>query len=211
MRHVIFIICTVLIASCSSSQRLAQQEMKIYGSAGSPDDSILTTLQKQHDILLVFAEDNPAWTRTTKYNILAEKNKQWKGYKYEVHNATIRSEVRIKSGVSEVIVSQISSDSVLRYVTKHELWKAQGDGGKNFCNNTAPGSASTRPGSNCNITDANTWKLFIIIPDHVKEISFYAPEYFEQCCPGNRERKNFVEAVKKIKALVGEAVAPLLK
>ncbi len=36
MRPVLFIICTVLIASCSSSQRLAQQEMKTYGSVGAP-------------------------------------------------------------------------------------------------------------------------------------------------------------------------------
>lgn len=210
MRVVLFIICTVFIASCSSSQKLAQQEIKIYGSAGSPDDSMLTTLQKQHDLLLVFAEDNPAWTRTTKYSVLANKNKQWDGYHYEVNNAKIGSKSKMKSGLNKITISQSLSDSVLQYVTKNELWKDQGDGGKDFCNNTTPSSASTRPGSNCNITDANTWKLYIIIPDRVKEISFYAPEYFEQCCPGNQERKNFVEVVKKIKALMHGSASPAI-
>ena len=59
--------------------------------------------------------------------------------------------------------------------------KIKGDSGQVFCNN---GSA------NCTINDAGTSRLWIITKKSFINPSYYAPEFFENCCP-QKERGLF--------------------
>ena len=197
----------LILASCSSSRSFSNEDFvsKINDSVMATQqeelDSILSALQKQNDLLLVFADENFAWTRMTSYHILAKNGEEWKGYFYKGSNRKMSA--NSDTIYKEITVSKEDANDLLAFFNANELWKVKGDDGKNFCaevNNTSNGSKPAI--QKCNIYDANTWQLFIITHDKVISPSYYAPDFYERCCPGNTDRKHFVEAAKKIRSLI---------
>lgn len=163
-------------------------------------DSVLADLRQKNELLLVFADENFAWTRMTSYYILAKNGEQWKGYFYKGSNRKMPAST--DTIYKEISVSKEDADDVLAHFNANELWKVKGDDGKNFCAGTNSSDSSKPVTQKCNIYDANTWQLFMITHDKVISPSYYAPDFYERCCPGNIDRKHFVEAAKKIRSLI---------
>ncbi len=189
-----------LLSACSNNKNLAQSAMPtldtliqhINSSKTDAEDANpqLAQLQKENDIVISFATLNFAWSRTGTYFVIAGKNGIWKRYQYKAklspgNEATI-----------ELVPQSVLADSVLplleRY-TKAGLWQTAGDDGGNFC----PGNKQ------CNINDAETWSLSVATPQHIHTTTYYAPQFFEECCPGNHLRSEFVSIGKLMQQLAG--------
>lgn len=206
MKMLAFVMIISVTSACSQTQKITMNEFihKVNNATVRSNeelDSVLQVLQQQNDLLLVFADENFAWTRTSTYYILAKNKEQWKGYYYKGSNRQMPVPKNETNFVT-INVSQDEADSVLNYFNANNLWEVPGDNGKNFCNNDSSVSGNKPVTSKCNIYDANTWQLFMITKTKVISPSYYAPEFYERCCPGNMHRKHFVEAAKKIKDLV---------
>lgn len=206
MKFFAIVFLLMMIVSCGSSREVsANNFVNSINSAPAPSndetlDSMLSALQQQNDLLLVFADQNFAWTRTTTYYILAKDGKDWKGYFYKGSN-------RPSPGTSNIIYNAVSvsgaeADSVLAYFDNNALWQVKGDNGKDFCSTSSETNDKQTITNKCNIYDANTWKILMITKNKILSPSYYAPEFYERCCPGNTDRKHFVEAAKKIQALI---------
>jgi hypothetical protein len=160
-----------------------------YARTGQVTDSFLLSLQQSNEVVLAFAVESNAWIRAIDYRIIALHNGKWKGYTYYKRTTGGAME---KQGTIEV--SDDSCNAVWDFIQANESWKINGDAGKNFCNAGSP--------KNCNINDGVTWRLFILTKDKISDPAYYEPAYFEECCPGNADRRLFIETADKIKNAV---------
>ena len=146
-------------------------------------------MQQQNEVVLAFATESYAWIRAVDYRIITMNKGQWKGYTYYK---------RVTGGAWEkhesVPVSNDTCNALWKFIQTNETWKIKGDDGKDFC------SGSQK--KNCNINDGVTLRLLIIVKDKITDPAYYEPAFFEECCPGNADRKLFIEAVNKIKSAV---------
>jgi len=160
-----------------------------YGSTEQLTDSVLHSLQQNNELILAFAVETNAWVRAVNYKVLAMNKDQWKGYTYYVNNTT-----HISSGLKPAEVSNDTCNSLWNFFQTREVPKIIGDNGENYCIGDKK--------NNCNINDGATWRLILLTKNKVIDLSFYEPEYYENCCPGNADRELFLQAVNKIKAIV---------
>ncbi len=146
-------------------------------------------MAKQNELVIAFGTLNSAWTRKGTFYVLACKNKMWKLYLYQLKlsSALIDSTPQIDS--SNLSVS--SAEHIKQLYTSSQLWNTSGDTNSLFCNNK----------KDCNITDAETLTLSVATPQNIHTTTYYAPEFFEQCCPGNPYRHSFVAIAKEIQKI----------
>ncbi|MDQ2752864.1 MAG: hypothetical protein M3R72_07560 [Bacteroidota bacterium] len=191
--------CTFFIA-CYSNKQLAYSsgnhlnDTLIQNINKSKSDNVQTansTLKKwakQNDLIIAFATLNYAWTRKGTYYVFTCKNNQWKLYSYQVKlNAVSDSAIQITS----IKIPDSEAENIKRLYASSQLWKTSGDERGNFCNDN----------KDCNITDAETWTLSVATPENIHTTTYYAPEFFEGCCPGNPYRQQFVTIAKEIEKI----------
>jgi hypothetical protein len=188
----------VLSASCSNSQKLIVKDFDTYATLTTPTDSTLQSLQKNNEVLLVYAVEDHAWTRSTAYHVLASNDNSWKSYYYKVANKNTFLEKSWPVEVRAAVVAKTSGDSLLANFIREEVWKIKGDNNRNFCQTTSSDNIVT----GCNITDQPTYKLMIITKPKMYSSSYYAPEFFEKCCPGDKDRIKFLNAAHQVLNLV---------
>ncbi len=175
---------TAAFASCKAQQNLVIQKIDEAGSNQTLEDSVINNLRNNNDIVIAYAVENFAWVRKINYLILTQKNGEWKGYQYNVS--------LLKQNPSQSIVSaninKNACDSLIAYIMQNNAWTIKGDNGSNFCTN-----GSTK----CNINDAASGRLWIITKKTVFNPSYYAPEFYENCCP-DKDRALFLSIKNKI-------------
>ncbi len=174
----------MIIISCKAKQTSIIN--KVDEAAGNKvlEDSVITNLRNNNDIVIAYADENFAWVRKIDYTILAQQNGVWKGYTYKVSLMKLNPSQRISS----LNINKNVCDSLVEYLIKNKAWTIKGDTGNVFCAN---GNA------NCNINDASSGRLWIITKKAVINPSYYAPEFYENCCP-NKERALFLSIKNKI-------------
>lgn len=200
MKQIIYFLTLLTILSCKNTKVMssdisnennnttnAQSEI-----AGQPKDSILQQLRKENDLVLAFEVETVAWGRTSTYKILAKKGNEWKGYTAFV----TRTPQRNNPGLTSVQVNNQQAEQVWEFFRNNKILTIPGDKGENFCDDSSKG---------CNINDGTVWHLLVITKDSISAPTYYEPRFFEKCCPGNQQRKLFLEAVDKLSALVGGA------
>ena len=149
----------------------------------------LKKLQLQNDFIIAFATLNYAWLRKATYYVLANKNNEWKLYIYQ--STLTLLPVDTTTEIISVSISSDSAEAIKKLYASSQLLKTNGDENRMFCGNK----------KNCNITDAETWTLSIATPKNIHTTTYYAPEFFEKCCPGNLYRQQFIAIAKEIKNL----------
>lgn len=192
LRHTIIISALLLCMFSCSSRQYAMNSFEKYATNTPVEDSVLLSLQHQNDIVIAYAVDNTAWSKSSTYQIIAKSKDEWSGYYYFVNHSAPGSNFNI----NPVMVSKESCDSLWQYMQQNEVWKIKGDQNGNFCSNA---------GSNCNINDGQTWHLMVITKSKTSQSSFYEPAFYEGCCPGNADRKLFINTAYKIQHLVSES------
>lgn len=179
----------VVILSCNNTRVMSAGSFDQYARTEQVTDSFLLSLQQHNEVVLVFAVESYAWVRAIDYRIIALNKDQWQGYSYYK---------RITGGAIEkhetINVSNDLCSEAWKFIQTNEAWKVKGDDGKDFC------SGSEK--KNCTINDGVTWRMYILTKDKIADPAYYEPAFFEECCPGNNERKLFIEAVTKIKNAV---------
>ena len=173
MKNIFFAIPFLLFLSCHNSKAMTANSLDQLGrKEQQPEDSVLLDLQKNNEVVLAFAIETYAWAKTKNYKILALNNNEWKGFNYTVNNTSHTS-----SGLMPVDVSADSCYALWKFIKDKEATKIEGDNGKDFC--------IGQKKNNCNINDGATWRLLFIMKNSIADPSYYEPEFYEKCCPGN--------------------------
>ena len=175
---------TAVFASCKAQQNLIIQKIDEAGSNQILEDSVLNNLRNNSDIIIAYAVENFAWARKIDYTIIAQTNGEWKGYHYK--RSLMKQDP--SQSISSISINKKACDSLVEYISQTNAWKIKGDGGNNFCTNGS---------KNCNINDATSGRLWIITKKTVFNPSYYAPEFYEKCCP-DKDRALFLSVKNKI-------------
>ena len=175
---------TAAFASCKAQQNLIIQKIDEAGSNQNLEDSIINNLRNDNDIVIAYAVENFAWVRKINYLILVQKNGEWKGYQYNVN----LMKQNPSQSIAPVNINKNACDSLMAYISQTNAWKIKGDNGSKFC---------TDGSKNCNINDAASARLWIITKKTVFNPSYYAPEFYEKCCP-DKNRALFLSIKSKI-------------
>ena len=178
-------------AQKTSTQNTLQDNIKSVGSQAPIEDEELQKLQSENDLVIAYAVENFAWARSIDYKIIAQKNNEWKGYRY--HKNLMANDVASPTTFNAVPVNKSACDELLSYITEKNAWTIKGDNGSNFCTNGA---------KQCNINDAPGARLWLITKDAVVNPSYYAPEFYERCCH-DEQRSLFLSITQKIATIVG--------
>jgi hypothetical protein len=189
MKDYLIALFTVIVLSCNNTRVMSANSFDTHARTEQAADSFLLALQQQNEVVLAFAVESYAWIRAVDYRIIALNKGQWKGYTYYK---------RLSGGATEkheqITVSNDVCNDTWKFIQTNEAWKIKGDNGKDFC-----GGSENK---NCTINDGVSWRLLILTKDKITDPSYYEPAFYEECCPGNTERKLFIEAVNKIKTAV---------
>jgi hypothetical protein len=190
MKNILFAIPFLLLLSCHSSKAMESDAIENFERQAPLDDTVLQMLQKNNELVLAFAVETYAWAKTKNYEILTLNNNEWKGYRYSVSITGHTS-----SGLIPTPVSEDSCNALWEFIKERDATKIPGDNGNDFCNDEKK--------SDCNINDGVTWRLFFVTKSNVTDPSYYEPQFYENCCPGNKNRQLFLELANKIKSIVG--------
>jgi len=182
--------------SLINSDCSAQKDLLVSNVESSPnkqvvEDSVLLKLQGENELVVAYAIENFAWARSIDYRIIAQNNNEWKGYRY--HENLMRSGAGSPTSFNEVPVNKKTAESLLNYITENKAWDIKGDPEGNPCKDG---------NKKCNINDAASGRLWIITKNGALNPSYYAPEFYERCCP-DKQRGLFVSISEKISAAVG--------
>jgi hypothetical protein len=192
MKIYVFLACLSAFAllACTGPKKAAylQKSSAGYGRVEQLADSFLHSLQQQNDVVLASAVENTAWGHSISYHILAQHNNKWAGYLYSIA-------VNKRVIISPLQVSKPAADSVLGFFIENQVWKIEGDKGRNFCD-------STYGRKSCVINDGTTTHLLIVTPTGVIRPTYYEPLFYQRCCP-NAMRQLFLQAVDKVQTATG--------
>ena len=180
---------------CSAQKNSLVTNVEAGGSKQPIEDSTLQKLQADNDFIIAYAVENYAWVRSLDYRIIAQKNNEWKGYRY--HKNLMKGDAGSPTSISTATVDKASCDALLNYIEENKAWAIKGDSGNGFCPNG---------NKNCNINDAADMRLWIITRNAAINPSYYAPDFYEKCCP-DAQRGLFLSITKKIAAIVGDSGA----
>lgn len=190
MKRIFCAIAIVAVASCSSSNKIFMNEMANSGATKKVSDSVFAGLQRDNDLVIAFGELNFAWVRNEKYAVLCKKGNEWKGYSY-YHNMMPAQKT---ATLSPAEVNASACDSLLAYITANKAWNIKPeDPEQGRCPNGK---------TDCNITDASSSSLWLITKNNYTNAAYYAPAFFEECCPGNEDRKLFLIIGAKVQTIV---------
>lgn len=184
-----FIIAVIVLFSCTNTNKMSTASFEQCAKNEKSADSFLLSLQQDNEIVLAFAAENNAWAKAIDYRIIAIKKGKWKGYAYykSISGAATQS-------INDVEVQQDSCNALWNFIQEKQAWKIPGDNGKDFC--------TTEKKSNCNIYDGITWRLLMFTKDKMVNPSYYEPQFYEECCPGDAQRVLFISVANMIKAVV---------
>lgn len=181
-------------SSCKAQKDLLVTNVESSAGKQPVEDSVLQKLQSENDLVIASAVENFAWVRSIDYKIIAQNHGEWKAYKY--HKNLMRSNAGSPTSLSAVDIDKTAADSILNYLTEKQAWTIKGDAENGPCNGNG----------NCNINDAASARLWVITKNAALNPSYYAPEFYQDCCP-NEQRALFISITKKIAAIVNEASA----
>lgn len=187
------IIC--LLAACTAGNKLLISEVNKKGNTDSIPDAVIRSLQQKNDIVLAFATENYAWGRSFNYSIICKNQDGWTGCKYQKKNMPDNN----SANLSPVTVNTAACDSLLSYITANKIWEIKGETGEG-------GNRCPNGNENCNINDAANNRLWLITKERFIAPSYYAASFFEECCPGNKDRNLFLMTGLKLTGIVNNAV-----
>ncbi|MBS1744955.1 MAG: hypothetical protein JST21_02170 [Bacteroidetes bacterium] len=188
----LFFFMAMVNTGCSAQKNLIEQNINSTGSQQTIDDAELKKLQTENDLVIAFAVENFAWVKSIDYFIIAKNNNGWKGYKY--HCNLMQGNAASPTSIHSQDVNSTDCDAVVKYISDNEGWNIKGDSGNGFCSDG---------NKNCNINDAPGSRLWMITKAAYINPSYYAPQFFEKCCP-EKQRGIFLSITQKIAGIFGE-------
>ena len=192
-QFLVSVIVILALGSCSAQKNSIAEQVDAFGTNQPIEDSVIRRLRGENDLVIAYAIENFAWVRSINYVIIAKKNDEWMGYHYYVNLMRNQTQPSAPGNINPAVVNKSSCDSLLEYMQQTKSWTIRGDSGQNFCPNA---------NTSCNINDAPGARLWIITKQALVNPGYYAPEFFEECCPGDKDRALFLSITKKIENIV---------
>jgi len=146
---------------------------------------VLTRLQKDFDFSIVYAPWS-AWDSSPNYYILAKKGDSLFAFRY---HQRIMADIPIEiqdTGLHQVKVAKITLEGLLKTIIKNDLSNLKEE------TNDSHGC----PGDGCQIVDAAHKCFYIINKEGHRYLHYYAPDYYEGCCPGSSARVSISKCAK---------------
>lgn len=169
-----------VFVACTSGSKLFVSEVNNAATATDTGDSVLISLRQKNDLVIAFATENYAWVRNISYLLICKNDNTWYGYNYKKQNMPNDKSYSF----SEIKINAPACDSLLNFINKNKAWEITGD--------TEEKSRCGESNSNCNINDASSNSLWLFTKEKLVSSSYYAPAFYEACCPGNVDRKLFL-------------------
>jgi hypothetical protein len=185
-------VIAVMSTGCNAQKNMLTDNINAVANKEPVEDSVLQRLQSENDLVIAYAVESFAWVKSINYRVLTKSNGEWKGYVY--HKNLMRNNAGSPTTFTTAAVDKAACDALLNYLTENEAWKIKGDSGNGFCSDG---------NKNCNINDANSARLWLMTKTGVLNPSYYAPDFFENCCP-DKQRGLFVSITKKITDIVAD-------
>lgn len=182
------------LMSCANTQKITSDKpgkMESISTENLYADSVIASLQKKNDLVLAYVVEANAWGKSATYQIITKKGDDWMGYFYYVNlMENAKTDGAHPFNINPVVLPKEACEAVLQSFEKNKIASIKGDGGKDFCGSNPP--------KNCTINDGTTSRLLWLTNSKTIEPSFYEPVFYEECCPGNADRKKFIEVMQKI-------------
>lgn len=197
------ILCFLVLSACGANQNLAQTKSMFSNNDtlikninnskadAETNNAELKKLVQENDLVIAFASLNYAWTRRGTYTVLANRNKEWKLYWFQSRLPPSANESTEE--LKPLNVSAADAEKIKNLYAESSLWTTEGDADGNFCAGK----------KDCNINDAETWAISAATPQKMHTTTYYAPKFFEECCPGNSIRARFVGLAEEMMKLTG--------
>ena len=193
MRQLFFLSSLFLISCMSSSTGNSNNNSG--NTTSYAKDSVLKELQMKYDLVLVAGHEIRAWGHTAGYKIIALKDNEWMGYDYYVNRGNTSDESHIENcNINPRVIEQGAAATAWKFIQQQNTAILKKEKDNDPC--------SHDKAKQCNINDGGDWHIMILKPASVEETRYYEPEFFENCCPGNDNRKLFIEAFHKIEEAV---------
>jgi hypothetical protein len=177
---------------CSAQKNTLTENINAVTEKQPVEDPMLQKLQSENDLVIAYAVEKFAWVKSADYRILAQNKGEWKGYVY--HKNLMPNNAGSPTTFTPAAVDRSACDAILNYLTENKAWTIKGDSENGFCPDG---------NKNCNINDAASARLWLITKTTAINPSYYAPEFFENCCP-DKQRGLFVSITKKITDIVAD-------
>ncbi len=177
--------------SCSAQLNKAVNETERALTLAAYNDSIIKSLQERYDLLIGYAttSDRPGFY---KKHFLVGINKN-KSVAFRYILTLVRTNNEAPFVLDSIPVPEILRDSIISNYVQIKAWEIY----RSEDENTSQCSDIVKH-SGCKIVDAETYQLIVTTKSGHRSSSFYAPEYYEKCCPGNEDRRRFLRLVNII-------------
>ena len=144
-------------------------------------DGILKKLQQSFDYSVIMSFSS-SWDMRPNYYILAKKGDSLTAWRYnQTGSGTSRRHVKTDTSLHQLEIERVKLDSLLYIILKNDL--------ANVPNEEKDTYGCPIGGERYMIYDANAVKYILITKQEHREITFYAPEFFEEKCPGSVARQ----------------------
>ena len=181
----------IFILSYSNSRAVNNSNMEEQNVTVQLPDSMLQSLYQNNKMIIGVASETFGWGHHATYHVFVlNSNDEWSGYSWYASYRPVAAPV-----VTPVTASKDTCNALLNFLQQNNIDKIQGDRGE-------PGCAD-KNNRNCNINDGATWHLFWLTKEKMIAPSYYEPQYFENCCPGNTDRRRFLDVVNRIMSSMG--------
>jgi hypothetical protein len=187
----------ILFCSCKSTQGIQIAPTSKTISLDTNSDSLFFALQKQYDIALSTGYQKGS-SDGLNYIIIAMKNKQWVKINYSIPIAIPVGKVPYTMTTTKL--KRELGDSVLKVFIDNSISKIQ-DLDADGCDPSELPKLEGNKNFGCTVHDASTNQIIIITKTGFSEKLYYAAEYSNKCCPGNKDRNAFVNCWNAIRSL----------
>jgi hypothetical protein len=192
LRKLYFISTIVCLTSFGCSAQLKDVVRKTDKSSANNflTDSVLSSIKGRYDLVVGYSIASNS-TLPVQYYLVAFNQTSTKAYKYKVRQYATSQQKLFQ--LDSIAVDNSTRDSVLEVYNSDEGWslKHNEDSSTGYC-------ADFEKFAYCNISDGETYSFIVFTKKTGTASSFYAPQFFEKCCPGNDARKRFLALMKPV-------------
>lgn len=187
--HLFYLVLFALSCSTQRIKKIARQVNRNSEYTLS-NDSILLSIQKANDLSIGYQVFNKSRYGDEEFYLLGFHKNNCTAYKYLKKAAVTIGQLPYK--LDTFPVSKNNKDSIMTVMKQTKIWALSHDEkAEIYC-------PLKKEFSLCNISDAETKKIIVMTKSHQTSSDFYAPEYYENCCPGNIDRQRFLIFLKSI-------------
>ncbi|MES2426439.1 MAG: hypothetical protein V4560_05675 [Bacteroidota bacterium] len=149
---------------------------------------------KGYDLLLACRSyDNVA--HTLSFSVLVYKNKHWQKLAYKEDAKEVPLTVT-QPQLKQLPITDAQGDSLYHQLSDARIFTIGDDSSLPKCDKSLDVINGTKEMVDHTVEDGPEFRIWLATPTKTKYLYYYAPESFQQFCPGNKARQNVVKIIK---------------